>query len=183
MDINLFVFDNLLAKLIDQLFLGRLTVAAGRDQEGDVGIRVAAADFREHQRGNHLRRDGAGVVGSNDHDLLLPSRHLAEARGADRMLESLLHKLLLGLAGVIVMHIGYEGSGIAALRNIKLQEILPIRKFNNWHNQVPPNRFRALQRPVSSFIVYCASFSPEVDGREHTVLAAINLPAISKAVP
>ena len=46
--------DDLLAEFADQFLFCCASMAAGRDQEGDVGIGIAGADFRQHQRRDDL---------------------------------------------------------------------------------------------------------------------------------
>ena len=56
------------------------------DQQRDVCLRVPGADFLQHERDNMLAGNGAGVVGTDNYNILLACGKLCEGGGADGML-------------------------------------------------------------------------------------------------
>ena len=134
MDDYFLVRDYLLAELADELLLGGLAVAAGGDEEGDVGVGIALANLLEHGRDDDLAGHRAGVVGADDDDLLLALGHDGQGRGADGVGHGGAHELVRGAGGLVFVHMALHDAGEAALGDIEAQEFLTVRELYDRHS-------------------------------------------------
>ena len=133
-DDDLLVGDDVLAELVDELFPGGLAVAAGGDQQGDVGVGAALADLLQHRGDDDLAGHRAGVVGADDDDLLLALGHDGQGRGADGVGHGGAHELVRGAGGLVLVHMALHDAGEAALGDIEAQEFLTVRELYDRHS-------------------------------------------------
>ena len=107
-DHDLLIVHNVVAEHAALLFLGRRTVQAGGDQDGDIRIRVARADLLEQDRQGQLARHGAGVVACDKHNLVLALGQFGQARRADRVCQCVAHQIRFALTRVIGIRAGVQ---------------------------------------------------------------------------
>ena len=119
MNNDLLLLHDLRAELVDQFFLRGAAVAAGGDQDGDIGVGTAFADLRQHRRNDHLARNRTSVVTGDQDHFFLAFRHDTELRSADRIGESFFHEFDRGFWRHIMVHLRYERAGIAVFRNVQ----------------------------------------------------------------
>ena len=133
MDDDLLLGHDVGAELVDQLLLGGLTVAAGGDEDSDVGVGVALADLRQHLGHDDLAGHGTGVVAGDDDNLLLALSHDGQLGGADGVLQGLTDQLLLGQLGLVVVHLRGQDGAQPLLGNVNGKGLLTVRELNDGH--------------------------------------------------
>ena len=107
-DHDLLIVHDVVAEHTALLLLGRRTVQAGGDQDGDIRIRVARADLLEQDRQGQLARHGAGVVACDKHNLVLALGQFGQARRADRVCQRVAHQIRFALTRVIGIRAGVQ---------------------------------------------------------------------------
>ena len=80
----------------------------GCNQDGDIRIGIARADFLQQNGERQLAGYGAGVVAGDQYDFMLALCQLAQAGCADGVFQRLTHQLGLALAGIIFIRAGIE---------------------------------------------------------------------------
>lgn len=116
---DLHVVDDVLTVFGDQLLTGGSTMEARRHQNTDAGIGSRAAQTPQQDGHDDGRRHRAGVVGTDDDNVLFVLGQFLQPGGADGVVQGFLHQFGLTLVGTIGSLTGNQNTGQILLLNVE----------------------------------------------------------------
>ena len=107
-DGDLLMIDDLVAEHAALFLLRGGTVQTGGDENGNVRVGIARANFLQQQGQGDLAGHGPGMVAGNDDDVPFAFRQRPQTGRVDGMLQRVQHQLFLTFFGMKAVHFGRQ---------------------------------------------------------------------------